>query len=57
METRNEHLEYMLFRIDALQKALEKVQLENLMLKQKLENRDATLEVLTYNYNYLNNGN
>lgn len=57
METRNEHLEFMLFRIDALQKEVEKLKLENVMLKQKLEFTDSVNEVLTFNYNYLNYGN
>lgn len=57
METRNEHLEFMLFRIDALQKEVERLKLENVMLKQKLEYADSKNEVLTVNYNYLNYGN
>lgn len=56
METRNEQLEYFLFRIEALQKEVERLKLENLKLTQQLEYREAVKEVLTYNYNYLNYG-
>jgi hypothetical protein len=56
METRNEQLEYFLFRIEALQKEVERLKLENLKLTQQLEYKEAVKEVLTYNYNYLNYG-
>lgn len=57
METRNEHLEYLLFRIEALQKEVERLKLENLKLVQKYEFKATLNEVLTEKFNQLNYGN
>lgn len=57
METRDEHLEYLLYRVEAMGKEIERLKLENLVLSQKLEYYDNRNEVLTLNYNYLNYGN
>ena len=56
METKDEHLEFLLYRVDAMQKELERLKLENLYLAQKLEYYDNRNEILI-NYNYLNYGN
>lgn len=57
METKDEHLEFLLYRVDAMEKELEKLRLENLYQAQKLEYYENRNEVLTTNYNYLNYGN
>lgn len=57
METRNEHLEYLLFRIEALQNEVERLKLENLKLIQKYEFKATLNEVLTEKFNQLNYGN
>ncbi len=57
METKDEHLEFLLYRVDAMTKELDRLKLENLYLAQKLEYYDNRNEILTINYNYLNYGN
>lgn len=57
METRDEHLDYLLYRVEAMSKEIERLKLENLVLSQKLEYYDNRNEVLTLNYNFLNYGN
>lgn len=57
METKDEHLEYLLFRVSAMEKELDRLRLENLYQAQKLEYYENRNEVLTTNYNYLNYGN
>jgi hypothetical protein len=57
MKEKDEHLEFLLYRVDALEKELDRLRLENLYLAQKLEYYDNRNEILTINYNYLNYGN
>lgn len=57
METRNEHLEYLLFRIEALQNEVERLKSVNLKLVQKYEYKLSLNEVLTEKFNKLNYGN
>jgi hypothetical protein len=57
METRDEHLEFLLYRVEAMGKEIERLKLENLLLSNKLEYYDNRNEVLTLNYNYLSYGN
>jgi hypothetical protein len=57
METKDEHLEFLLYRVEAMEKELERLKLENLYLAQKLEYYDNRNEILTINYNHLNYGN
>jgi hypothetical protein len=57
METRDEHLEFLLYRVEAMSKEIERLKLENLILSNKLEYYDNRNEVLTLNYNYLSYGN
>jgi len=57
METKDERLEYLLFRVSAMEKELDRLRLENLYQAQKLEYYENRNEVLTTNYNYLNYGN
>ena len=57
METKDEHLEFLLYRVEAMAKELERLKLENLYLAQKLEYYDNRNEILTINYNHLNYGN
>jgi hypothetical protein len=57
METKDENLEFLLYRVEAMAKELEKLRLENLYLAQKLEYYDNRNEILTINYNHLNYGN
>jgi cell division protein FtsB len=57
METKDEHLEFLLYRVEAMAKELDRLRLENLYQAQKLEYYDNRNEVLTTNYNYLNYGN
>ncbi len=57
METKDEHLEFLLYRVEAMTKELDRLRLENLYLAQKLEYYDNRNEILTINYNHLNYGN
>jgi hypothetical protein len=57
METKDERLEYLLFRVSAMEKELDRLRLENLYQAQKLEYYENRNEILTTNYNYLNYGN
>ena len=57
METKDERLEYLLFRVSAMEKELDRLRLENLYQAQKLEYYDNRNEILTINYNHLNYGN
>jgi len=57
METKDEHLEFLLYRVEAMEKELDRLRLENLYLAQKLEYYDNRNEILTINYNHLNYGN
>jgi hypothetical protein len=57
MKEKNEHLEFLLYRVDALVKELDRLRLENLYQAQKLEYYENRNEILTTNYNYLNYGN